>query len=136
MMNDENTVIETLKEAVRVFARERDWGQFHSPKNLAMGLAIESAELMEHFLWKTQKESEDPAEPDAVARELADVFIFTLNLASRLGIDLSSCTMRKLEENARKYPADLARGKALKHTHYHRQKPTAPDPADEDDQLT
>jgi NTP pyrophosphatase (non-canonical NTP hydrolase) len=136
MMKDENTVIETLKEAVRTFARERDWGQFHSPKNLAMGLAIESAELMEHFLWKTQKESEHPRDLEGVARELADVFIFTLNLASRLGIDLASSTERKLEENARKYPADLARGKALKHTHYRQRKPPAPDGDDADDQLT
>jgi dCTP diphosphatase len=120
-MNDRNTVIESLKEAVQEFARERDWGTFHSPKNLAMGLAIESAELMEHFLWKTPEESEKPDDAEAVAGELADVFIFTLNLASRLGIDLASCTRKKLEENALKYPADLARGKALKHTHYRRE---------------
>jgi NTP pyrophosphatase (non-canonical NTP hydrolase) len=120
-MNDRNTVIEMLKDAVQEFARERDWEKFHSPKNLAMGLAIESAELMEHFLWKTPDESQTPEDPEAVARELADVFIFTLNLASRLGIDLAACTEKKLEENARKYPADLARGKALKHTHFRRQ---------------
>ena len=72
-MNDRNTVIESLKEAVREFARERDWGTFHSPKNLAMGLAIESAELMEHCLWKTPEESEKPDDAEAVAGELADV---------------------------------------------------------------
>ena len=117
-MNDTQTVIEELKEAVRVFARERDWGQFHSPKNLAMGLAIEAAELMEHFLWKTQEESERPEDRESVSRELADIFIFTLNLAARLDLDLAAATERKLAENARKYPVHLARGKALKHTHY------------------
>jgi NTP pyrophosphatase (non-canonical NTP hydrolase) len=117
-MNDNETVVQELKEAVKEFARERDWAQFHSPKNLAMGLAIEASELMEHFLWKTTEESEKPDDPEAVSRELADIFIFTLNLAARLDIDLAAVTERKLEENAEKYPADLARGKALKHTHY------------------
>ena len=117
-MNDNVTVIEELKKAVEEFARERDWAQFHSPKNLAMGLAIEAGELMEHFLWKTTEESEKPDDPEAVSRELADIFIFTLNLASRLNLDLAAVTERKLAENAEKYPADLARGKALKHTHY------------------
>jgi dCTP diphosphatase len=117
-MNDNVTVIEALKIAVEQFARERDWAQFHSPKNLAMGLAIEAGELMEHFLWKTTEESEKPDDPEAVSRELADIFIFTLNLASRLNLDLAAVTERKLAENAQKYPADLSRGKALKHTHY------------------
>lgn len=118
MMKDVETPIEQLKNAVIAFADERDWAQYHSPKNLAMGLAIEAAELMEHFLWKTQAESESPEEPNAVEGELADVFIFTLNLAARLKIDLAACTERKLKENARKYPADLVHGKAHKHTHY------------------
>lgn len=117
-MNDKTTVINELKEAVMEFCRERDWGQFHSPKNLAMGLSIEAAELMEHFLWKTEAESEKPDDLDAVGSELADIFIFTLNLAARLDLDLAACAEKKLKENAKKYPADLARGKALKHTHY------------------
>ena len=118
MMKDTETPIEELKKAVIAFAEERDWAQYHSPKNLSMGLAIEAAELMEHFLWKTRRESESPEDPEAVKGELADVFIFTLNLAARLDIDLASCTEKKLKENARKYPADLARGKAHKHTFY------------------
>lgn len=117
-MSDDNTTIDALKKAVVDFAVERDWGQFHSPKNLAMGLAIESSELMEHFLWKTQAESEKPEDPDAVGRELADIFIFTLNLAARLNLNLAAVTAKKLKENAVKYPKDLARGKALKHTYY------------------
>lgn len=117
-MNDRTTVIQALKERVARFARERAWETFHAPKNLAMGLAVEAAELMEHFLWKTPEESEHPEAPGEVARELADVFIFTLNLAQRLGIDLAAATEAKLAENAAKYPVELARGKALKHTHY------------------
>jgi NTP pyrophosphatase (non-canonical NTP hydrolase) len=110
--------MKNLIEQLRKFAEERDWDQFHSPKNLAMGLAIESSELMEHFLWKTQAESEKPEDLDAVGRELADIFIFTLNLAARLKLDLAAVTANKLKENAAKYPKDLARGKALKHTYY------------------
>jgi NTP pyrophosphatase (non-canonical NTP hydrolase) len=92
-----------------------------------MGLAIEAAELMEHFLWKTQEESDRPEDLEAVARELSDVFIYTLNLAARLDLDLAACTEKKLMENARKYPKELARGKALKHTHYRREKNRAQD---------
>lgn len=117
-MKDKTTAIEELKESVQAFARARDWSQYHSPKNLAMGLAIEAAELMEHFLWKTQSQSEIPEDRDAVAMELADIFIYTLNLASRLGIDLAACTEKKLAENDRKYPVKLVKGKAHKHTHY------------------
>jgi NTP pyrophosphatase (non-canonical NTP hydrolase) len=73
---------------------------------------------MEHFLWKTQEESETPEDLDGVARELSDIFIYTLNLAARLDLDLAAWTEKKLEENARKYPKELARGRALKHTHY------------------
>ena len=120
-MNDHQTVIEELKRRVIKFAEERDWFQFHSPKNLSMGLAIEAAELMEHFLWKTQQESEVPEDLDSIRQELADIFIFTLNLAARLKIDLAACTEKKLKENDKKYPADLARGKALKHTYYRNQ---------------
>jgi NTP pyrophosphatase (non-canonical NTP hydrolase) len=122
MMKDRETTIQEVKEKVIRFAKDRDWAQFHSPKNLAMGLAIEASELMEHFLWKTGEESEHPDEPEAVGKEMADIFIFLLNLADRLDLDLAQCAEKKLEENDRKYPADLARGKALKHTHYRNSK--------------
>jgi NTP pyrophosphatase (non-canonical NTP hydrolase) len=123
-MSDSKTRIDELKHAVMRFAEDRDWAQFHSPKNLAMGLAIEAAELMEHFLWKTQAESEKPENLESVGGELADIFIFTLNLAARLDLDLAALTEKKLAENARKYPAELARGKALKHTHYKHKPPS------------
>ena len=117
-MNDKITAIDEIKRAVRAVAAKRDWARFHSPKNLSMGLAIEAAELMEHFLWKSQSDSESPDDMKEVEGELADVFIFTLNLAARLGIDLAECTERKLKENNRKYPARLVKGKAHKYTHY------------------
>ncbi|MFH2001119.1 MAG: nucleotide pyrophosphohydrolase [Planctomycetota bacterium] len=117
-MDDNTTVINEIKKAVMDFCQERDWAQFHSPKNLVMGLSIEAAELMEHFLWKTGAQSEHPDDLEAVGQELADVFIFTLNLAARINLDLAACAEKKLKENAKKYPSHLARGKALKHTHY------------------
>jgi len=117
-MNDKETCLDALKKMVAEFNEERDWDQFHSPKNLIMGLSIEVSELMEHFLWKTQKESEKPDDLEAVGKELADIFIYTLNIASRLNLDLSALAEKKMEENKKKYPADLARGKAHKHTYY------------------
>ena len=85
-MNDRETVIQDLKDAVIRFADERDWGQYHAPKNLVMGLSIEVGELMEHFLWKTGEASKRPEDLDGVADELADVFIYVLNLLPPAGI--------------------------------------------------
>ena len=89
-MND--AFIETLSAAIDAFAKERDWEQFHSPKNLAMALIVEAAELVEHFQWLNEQQSEqiDPARHEAVAEELADILIYTLRLASRMKIDLES----------------------------------------------
>jgi dCTP diphosphatase len=117
-MNDKETPIEEIKKAVQTFSDNRDWAQYHSPKNLSMGLAIEASELMEHFLWKTQAETEQPADLEEVSKELADIFIYTLNLASRLNLDLAACAEKKLQENDRKYPADRVKGKSHKHTYY------------------
>ncbi len=113
------TSIKTLDDlalTLRDFAAERDWEQFHSPKNLAMALSVEVAELVEHFQWLTQEESLHPA-PDkkkAVSEELADVLIYLVRLADRLHIDLLAATERKLAMNRRKYPADECRGRAEK----------------------
>ncbi len=113
-MSDADTPLEVLREAVRRFARERDWEQFHSPKNLSMGLAVEAAELMEYFLWLDAAESrrigQDPARLAAVADEIADVTCYVLNLCNVLGIDLSQAVMAKIAKNAVKYPADKVRG--------------------------
>lgn len=114
-MADTTTTLATLKEAVRQFAAERDWEQFHSPKNLAMGLAIETAELMEHFLWvdcpSSREVGQDPSRRPDIADELADVACYLLNLSLSLDIDLSDAIAAKLVKNARKYPAEKYRGR-------------------------
>src|SRR5436309_16077235 len=92
-MPDNTTTLATLKEAVRRFAAEREWEPYHSPKNLVMGLAVEAAELMEHFLWMENAASReivrDPARLSEVADEMADVAVYLLNLSLTLGVDLS-----------------------------------------------
>jgi len=108
--------IEELKQRLRVFAAERDWEQFHAPKNLAMALIVEAAELVEHFQWLTEVQSRNlsPGQREPVAQELADVLIYLVRLADQLGIDLLEAAERKIEINARKYPADRVRGSAAK----------------------
>jgi NTP pyrophosphatase (non-canonical NTP hydrolase) len=107
-----------LQERVRRFAEERDWGQFHTPKNLTMALAGEVGEVIEHFQWLTPAESAevmaDPATARAVADELADVLIYLVRLGDVLGVDLLDAADRKLAENAERYPAERARGSAAK----------------------
>jgi len=113
-MNDQTTTIADLKQLMQEFINERDWSQFHSPKNLAMSLAIEAAEVMEHFQWVDVAESRvrghDPQHREAIAEELADVFCYLLSLASSLDLDLSSAVRRKMVKNAIKYPAERFRG--------------------------
>ncbi len=114
-MADAVTTLATLKEAVRRFAAERAWEPFHSPKNLAMGLAVEAAELMEPFLWLECDASrhvvKDEARKQAVAEELADVAVYVLNLANVLDLDLSQTIIDKIAKNAQKYPVEKYRGK-------------------------
>jgi NTP pyrophosphatase (non-canonical NTP hydrolase) len=106
---DATTTLGELKEAVRRFAAERHWGPYHSPKNLAMALAVEAAELMEPFRWLQCDESraltDDAAQREAVADELADVLNLLLNLSLSLDIDLSNAFAAKMIKNAQKYPA-------------------------------
>ena len=106
-----------LRERVDVFVRERDWDQFHNPKNLAMALATEVGELVEHFQWLSAEQSArlDDAAKAEVAHEIADVFIFLLRLADKLGIDPIAAAEHKLVLNAAKYPIELARGRATKY---------------------
>ena len=110
--------LDELKQRLRTFAAERDWEQYHSPKNLAMALIVEAAELVEHFQWLTETQSQglDPAKREQVAQELADVFIYLVRLADRLDIDLLAAAARKIALNAEKYPADRVRGSARKYT--------------------
>ena len=107
-----------LAGRLRAFARERDWEQFHAPKNLAMALAVEASELMEHFQWLSEQESGElpPAARQRVAEELADVFIFTVRLADRLGVDLEPAVEAKIRANAAKYPVEKCRGSHKKYT--------------------
>jgi NTP pyrophosphatase (non-canonical NTP hydrolase) len=119
-LTDSSTTVSELKNRVLAFARERDWEQFHAPKNLSMALAAEAAELMEHFLWATPEESRavalDPAGKTRIAEELADVVIYALEFANATGLDLSASIEAKIAANARKYPADKARGRSVKYT--------------------
>ena len=114
-MSDQETTIARLRQIVREFVDARDWQQFHSPKNLSMALAIEAAELMEHFQWITPEASraigENPEKQAAVCEELADVLCYALAIANELEIDVSDAVSRKMEKNALKYPADEYRGR-------------------------
>jgi NTP pyrophosphatase (non-canonical NTP hydrolase) len=112
--------LERLKLQLRQFVGERDWQQFHSPKNLATALAVEAAELMEPFQWLSEQQSRNlPAEKlTAVQEELADVLIYLVRLADELNVDLLSAAADKLARNREKYPADQVRGKSLKYNEY------------------
>ena len=111
-------VLENLRLALRRFAAERDWDQFHSPKNLAMALSVEAAELLEHFQWLSDTESSAlNAEARAkVSEELADVLLYLVRLADKLDVDLAAAASEKLRGNATKYPADKARGTSKKYS--------------------
>lgn len=110
--------LETLTGALRRFAAERDWDQFHSPKNLAAALTVEAAELLEHFQWLTEEQSRNlsPDKRLAVSHELADVFLYLLQIADKLQIDLVAAAEQKLELNDLKYPAAQARGTSRKYS--------------------
>jgi len=109
--------LEALRAKLRKFIAERDWAQFHNPKNLAMALVAEAGELVEHFQWLTPEQAErlPPQALAEVEHELADVFIFLVELADRLEVDLLAAAERKLALNAQKYPVDKARGRATKY---------------------
>ncbi len=111
---------EKLKLRIRQFGEERDWLQYHSPKNLSMALIVEAAELVEHFQWLSEAQSEtlDAARLQQVAEELADIQIYLIRLADKLGVDLVDAVNRKIEINAKKYPAEKVRGLNKKYTEY------------------
>jgi NTP pyrophosphatase (non-canonical NTP hydrolase) len=114
-MPDSTTTLAALRDAMRRFVAERDWEQFHSPKNLVMALAVEAAELMEHFLWIDNEASRtvagDRGQLEQVADEVADVTCLVLALCNALGLDLSDAVLRKLAKNALKYPVEKSRGR-------------------------
>lgn len=107
-----------LRDALRKFAEERDWDQFHSPKNLASALAVEAAELLEPFQWLTEGQSKNltPAQLSAVREEMADVLLYLIRLADKLDVDLVQSAQQKIEINARKYPVAISRGSNKKYT--------------------
>jgi dCTP diphosphatase len=110
--------IRELRQRLRKFAAERDWDQFHTPKNLAIALSVESGELLEHFQWLTAEQSEKLSESDLekVRLEIADVFLYLLSLSDKLGVDLVAAAFEKIELNAKKYPVELAKGSAKKYS--------------------
>lgn len=109
--------IEHLRDSIQKFVYERDWDQFHSPKNLASALTVEAAELLEHFQWLKEEESKNlPADKKAkVKAEMADVFIYLVRLADKLDVDLIGAANEKIESNAKKYPVDKSKGNAKKY---------------------
>ena len=111
--------VDTLQRALRRFADARDWEQFHAPKNLAAALSVEAAELLEIFQWLDEAQSRaiGPGHPlhDRVAEEIADVQIYLLRLADKVGVDLDAAVRRKITHNEEKYPPEKARGNATKY---------------------
>lgn len=114
-MDDKTTTVAELKQLVADFVAERDWQQFHDPKNLSMSIAIEAAELMEHFQWVRSEELDairsEGHDHDEVAAELADVLAFAVSLANALDIDIADAMQRKMVRNAEKYPAERFKGR-------------------------
>jgi NTP pyrophosphatase (non-canonical NTP hydrolase) len=109
-----------LKQKLEDFVAERDWAQFHSPKNLAMAMIVEAAELVEHFQWNTEAESHELSaeKREQVGHELADTFVYLLRISQVLNIDLIEAANNKIALNAVKYPVEKARGKNNKYTDY------------------
>jgi NTP pyrophosphatase (non-canonical NTP hydrolase) len=109
-----------LKEKIRKFAADRDWNQYHTPKNLSMALITECGELVEHFQWLTDAESSNipPEGLEEISHEIADVFVYLLRLSDKLGIDMVKAVNCKMLLNEAKYPADEVRGSAKKYTEY------------------
>lgn len=123
-MKDNITTVQQLKKKLAKFVKDRDWEQYHSPKNLSMSIAIEAAELMEMFQWLDIEEShkvlKNKKKLEEVKDELADIALYLLEFSNLFSIDLSSAVIKKLAKNAKKYPAKIVRGKAHKYTYYQR----------------
>lgn len=119
-LSDRNTTLSQLKEILEKFRDEREWKQFHTPKNLAEAISIEAGELLENFLWKKDPEIEnsfkDPTFREKIKHELADILCFCINLANVTGIDIASAVIDKIEHNRKKYPVEKAKGSAKKYT--------------------
>jgi dCTP diphosphatase len=115
-MNDQATTVGELRALMREFVAEREWGQFHLPKNLAMSVAIEAGELLEVFQWTTPDEAvremkDDPVKRLAAAEEISDVLLYLLSLANAIDLDVAAAVEAKMVKNRKKYPAQIVRGK-------------------------
>ncbi|EUJ10074.1 putative pyrophosphatase [Methylophilaceae bacterium 11] len=119
-MIETNDSLQALRTRVNAFVAERDWAQFHTPKNLAMAMIVEAAELVEQFQWDTPADSMvlTPEKREAVSHELADTFVYLLRIAEVLNIDLIEAANQKIELNAQKYPVEKAKGSNAKYTAY------------------
>lgn len=118
--------LQEIKDKIRAFIKERDWEKYHSPKNISMSIAIEAAELMEHFQWLTIEQSKkllnNRPKRIEIEDELADIAIFILDFCNLFNIDIEEVILRKLKKTAQKYPVHLVKGKAHKYTYYRREK--------------
>jgi len=112
--------IEQLKARVNKFVEERDWAQFHSPKNLAMAMIVEAGEVVEHFQWMTESDSKnlDAEQKEQVGQELSDTLVYLLRIAEVCDIDLLAAANKKIDLNAKKYPVEKAKGSNAKYTEY------------------
>jgi NTP pyrophosphatase (non-canonical NTP hydrolase) len=112
--------LEDLRTAIGKFISERDWEQYHSPKNLAMALSVEASEIVEHFQWLTEEESRNLSREKLaeISEEIGDVMIYLTELADKLGVDPVEAAKAKVAINGQKYPAELVKGKASKYTEY------------------
>lgn len=121
--------IKMIQKQVETFANERNWNQFHSPKNLSMALSIEAAELMEHFQWLSENESKnlEPAVQEQVKDEIADVQVYLARLADKLNIDIIEAVNQKMKKNAAKYPINMAYGNARKYSSYDSKRNDSPE---------
>ena len=119
--------IEKITQLLRQFAKDRDWDQFHSPKNLVMALSVEASELLEHFQWLTEEQSAalEGKKRHEVAEEMVDVFLYLLRMADKLEIDLLDAASKKIEKNALKYPAEKVKGSSKKYTEYNQDDKTS-----------
>ena len=117
---DSNTNLHDLKEAIRKFCEERDWDQYHNPKDLAIGIITEASELLEHFLWKSENDVvgliNNTEKRGKIEDEMADVLYFLLRLAQKYNIDISDALLKKIQKNAENYPVEKARGSNKKYT--------------------
>ena len=120
----ENLDVTILKERIRFFAKERDWEQFHSPKNISMALSVEASELVEIFQWLTEKQSHEIINNDKklsdIKDEIADILVYAVRISDLLGINIVDAIDQKIVKNIEKYPADLVRGSAKKYTEHKR----------------